>query len=225
MITFVKGDPDDLEGRATIYAAQLDNKPFSCLVHGSLYPSLTFKITPKESSFYLHTLAIGNLSQETLNEIVHFPGDVLKIGSYGFSRDLVLDELTSAQKYYTTLFIAQDQNRKDSSRRYGLRFDNPKKLSAPEYKAVVMAAAFQVAGHAARNDDFDIQFEDLQYLTKNAPFRRVVLRLGLELFKYREKPTEKGVVLVALLVSKIEAILQENFEKIPSIDREIELNS
>lgn len=221
MLTYIKGNPESLEGKALVFVPNKNDEPFESEI-GPVYPALNLTLTLFGNKI-LDIRKTSLVSQYLIENPELYNGDIVKGDKLTNEKELfTLLERTADS--YTNLFRAQQSRLEQRTRKYGVKFNHPRKLTREEYSAVMEKVTAVILGEVLLSQGPLDSLKDLLYLSKDQPFEeksKLVYSFAKEIRSLNNGSKDDLIKLLALNLLQIECIINRNFERAAEISKEI----
>ncbi|MBI2671692.1 hypothetical protein HYX16_02045 [Candidatus Woesearchaeota archaeon] len=220
MLKFIKGDPENLEGRAIIFAANLSQKPFINNEGRPFFPAQSVFPTKE------YPLELGgktfNLKPSTIKLLKNFSGDVVYAGEIS-QLNYAISITKSAGNLYALHYISQQHKKKHSKEEPEIIRKDLGKLTKEEYQELLASTQRKAQGIFLAEKDPRKYIDELVYLAQNNKSINGDVAALSELmdFYLQKGDIADRKLLIRLYFIKISHIIHEEYEKAGEINKKI----
>ena len=212
MLKLIRGNPDDLEGKAVIYVTGFEGLPLTNKENGQFFPGLELVVEESDGDYkpvkerIIVPNPINNLDPQFNNH------DIIK-GPPTFTLKQGVVTLDAISAVYFSTFLSQGKTLKAKTKLYNTKYDLPEKLSPEELKQAILSVSSKLNHFINSHKIPEITLKDLEVLVRNSPLRNTVKSLKdlLKQLNGNENPALKE--LVDLYIKQIQYVTLELFEE------------
>lgn len=220
MFKLLRGNPEDLEGKAIIYVTGFEGLPLQHKEHGQFFPGLEVVIKKLNGDYeqkkerMIVPSPINNLDPQFNNH------DIIQ-GPPTFNMEQGFVTLGAISTVYFSTFLSQIETLKAKTKAYGAKYDLPERLTSEELKQAILGVSSKLNHFLNFHRIPKITIKDLEVLVRNTPLRSTVKSLKYLLAQLNGDEDLVIKELVDLYIKQIQYVAQESFEEAQKTHDEI----